>query len=404
MSAIQSSARRALVCSVVSILGYAVSGAAVAQQPTIARAGTVTIATFPVASHAATDPIDYVNAKPMPLPIATNFSESLVLADMIGMLATPAATPTSKPVFVGGSVGDGQTRPVFLGKPAPNSMGDEYTSQEAGTTNHAFSTARADGFTGSTNKIYPYRASGKVFFNKPGETGSFICSASLIKKGVVVTAAHCVSEFGKNKFWTNWRFVPGYKSGSAPYGNWSAKSTLVLTAYLNGSDPCSTSTAPNGVICRDDVAVVVLNPQGGSLPGTNTGWYGFAYDNAGFTPSGRVHLTQIGYPGCLDNGEIMERNDSEGFKSSSHANNTLLGSLMCGGSSGGPWLINFGKRPALTGTTSGSSAQINTVVGVTSWGSTSSGPKQQGASPFLNTNIQSMVNAACSANAAHCAN
>jgi hypothetical protein len=158
------------------------------------------------------------------------------------------------------------------------------------------------------------------------------------------------------------------------------------------------------VICRDDVAVVVLNPQSGSLPGTNTGWYGFAYNNAGFTPSGRVHLTQIGYPGCLDNGEIMERNDSEGFKSSSLANNTLLGSLMCGGSSGGPWLINFGRRPTLTGTTSGSSAQINTVVGVTSWGSTSTGPKQQGASPFLNTNILSMVNAACSANAAHCAN
>ena len=340
----------------------------------------------------------------MPLPIATDFSESLVLADMIGMLAAPAATPASKPVFVGGSVGDGQTRPVFLGKPAPNSMGDEYTSQEAGTTNHAFSTARADGFSGSTNTIYPYRASGKVFFNKPGESGSFICSASLIKKGVVVTAAHCVSDFGKNTFWTNWRFVPGYKSGSAPYGNWSAKSTLVLSAYLNGSDPCSTSTAPNGVICRDDVAVVVLNPQGGSLPGTNTGWYGFAYNNAGFTPSGRVHLTQIGYPGCLDNGAIMERNDSEGFKSSSHANNTLLGSLMCGGSSGGPWLINFGKRPTLTSTTSGSSAQINTVVGVTSWGSTSTGPKQQGASPFLNTNILSMMNAACGANPAHCAN
>ena len=269
-------------------------------------------------------------------------------------------------------MGDGQTRPVFLGKPAPNSMGDEYTSQEAGTTNHAFSTARADGFSGSTNTIYPYRASGKVFFNKPGESGSFICSASLIKKGVVVTAAHCVSDFGKNTFWTNWRFVPGYKSGSAPYGNWSAKSTLVLSAYLNGSDPCSTSTAPNGVICRDDVAVVVLNPQGGSLPGTNTGWYGFAYNNAGFTPSGRVHLTQIGYPGCLDNGAIMERNDSVGLQ-------VVLPCKQHFAWFPDVWRLEWwavvdqlwqASCPP-QGTTSGSSAQINTVVGVTSWGSTS---------------------------------
>lgn len=237
-----------------------------------------------------------------------------------------------------------------------------------------------------------------------GESGSFICSASLIKKGVVVTAAHCISEFGKNKFWTNWRFVPGYKSGAAPYGNWMAKTTIVQVSYLNGTNPCATSTAPPGVICRDDVAVVVLNPQSGKLPGSNTGWFGYAYNSAGFTPSGQVHLTQLGYPGCLDNGEIMARNDSQGFKSSSQANNTLLGSLMCGGSSGGPWLINFGRRPTLSGTTSGSSSQINTVVGVTSWGSANNGPKQQGASPFLSTNIQAMVNAACNSNPAHCAN
>ena len=91
----------------------------------------------------------------------------------------------------------------------------------------------------------------------------------------------------------------------------------------------------------------------------------------------------------------MERNDSHGFKSASNANNTIIGSLMCGGSSGGPWLVNFGIRPALTGTTNGTAPNPNIVVGVTSWGYVSNAVKQQGASPFLSTNIVPLVNAAC---------
>jgi V8-like Glu-specific endopeptidase len=400
MSANKSNTNGALAWAAVSILACAVSTTAVAAPPSIQRVGSVTIATFPdVQPLSAGDPVDYVNARPLPLPIAAGFSEAAAQADLIAALASPAARPTSLPVFVRGSTGDGQARPVYLGKPNRGAIEDEYAPQEFGTTNHVFSTARADGYTGSTNQIYPYRASGKVFFTKPGVSGTFICSASLIKKGVVVTAAHCVSEFGANRFYTNFRFVPGYKNGNAPYGTWAARTVFVLTAYLNGSDPCSVA----GVICRDDVAVVVLAPQGSSLPGTNTGWYGYGYNNAGFNPSGQAHITQIGYPACLDNGALMERNDSQGFKSAAHTNNTLLGSLMCGGSSGGPWLVNFGRRPTLTGTTSGSSPQVNTVVGVTGWGSTSTGPKQMGASPFLNTNIQNLVTAACNPNPAHCA-
>ena len=399
MSANKSNTNGALAWAAVSILACAVSAAAFAAPPSIERVGAVTIATFPdVQPLSARDPVDYVNARPLPLPIATSFSDAAAQADLIAALASPSARPASLPVFVRGSVGDGQARPVFLGKPTGPVVGDEYAPQEFGTSNHPFSTARADGFTGSTNQIYPFRASGKVFFTKPGVAGTFTCSASLIKKGIVVTAAHCVSQFGANRFYTNFRFVPGYRNGSAPYGTWTDRSIHVPTAYLNGSTPC----AQAGVVCRDDVAVVALAPQGGSLPGTSTGWYGYGYNNAGFTPSNQAHITQTGYPGCLDNGAIMQRNDSQGFKSPAHANNTLLGSLMCGGSSGGPWIVNFGKRPTLTGTTSGSSPQVNSVVGVTGWGSISTGPKQMGASPFLNTNIQNLVTAACNANPAHC--
>jgi len=78
-----------------------------------------------------------------------------------------------------------------------------------------------------------------------------------------------------------------------------------------------------------------------------------------------THIAQIGYPACLDNGLLMERNDSQGYVGSSFSN-TIIGSLTRNGSSGGPWITNFAVRPTLTGTTAGSAASANIVIGVTS--------------------------------------
>lgn len=235
-----------------------------------------------------------------------------------------------------------------------------------------------------------------MFYNKPGVGGTFGCSASLIKRGVVVTAAHCVAKFGARQFYTNFRFVPGYRNGATTlYGTWTGVA-LVMTSYFNGTDPCTTA----GVVCQNDVAVLRVTPQAGAYPGTATGWYGYGWNSYGFNASKMTHITQIGYPDCLDNGLLMERNDSHGYTNAAQVNNTIIGSLMCKGSSGGPWLINFGIRPALTGTTAGSFASPNFVVGTTSWGYDNNLLKQMGASPFLSTNIVPLVNAACTVPAA----
>jgi hypothetical protein len=191
--------------------------------------------------------------------------------------------------------------------------------------------------------------------------------------------------------------VPGYRNGSAPFGTWSAQQVWIKTAYYNGTDNC----AVYGVVCPDDVAVIILNSQNASYPGTTAGWFGYWY-GGGFTSNGLTQITQLGYPVGLDNAALMERNDSQGFISSSNSNNTVIGSNMNGGSSGGPWLANFGLPSALTGETNGSFSPSNVLVGVTSWGYTSTGPKEQGAAPFTSGNIQLLLNLACGVTPAAC--
>lgn len=364
--------------AIASFLSCAVATSALAAQAGVSVRGGVTVVTQGEQAQTGTV-IDYVNAQPMVLPKVAGQSAQAAQDNMIRALQTPASR--GRPAFSPGGIGDGKGKPRFLGLPtSPALASEDVTPQEFGTFNHPFTTARADAFQGTTNKQFPFRASGKLFFNIGAST--FVCSASLIKKGIVVTAAHCIAEFGGG-FYSNWEYVPGYKNGVAPYGTWTAASAAVLTAYLNGTDSCATP----GVVCQNDVGVIRLNPKAGKFAGNSTGFYGFGVDGFGFTPGNLAHITQIGYPVCLDNGQRMERNDSYGFVDAANSNNTIIGSLMCGGSSGGPWLVNFGRRPALTGTSSGSEFTPNLVVGVTSWGYVSNAPKEQGASPFTSGNI-----------------
>jgi V8-like Glu-specific endopeptidase len=397
----QPTLKKIVSIGVASVLGCAMSTGAFAAQAGVTQLGNVTAYTPSDVESQAGGGIDYVNAKPMELPVAPAGTDVAAQQDLINALTGQQSQSfPGAPGVSPGAPGNGKTSPINLGAPAPASSSDDVASQEFGTNNHPFSTAKAD-LSVATNTTYPYRASGKLFF-KDG-TSSYVCSASLIKKGIVVTAAHCVSKFKENRFYTGFQFAPGYRNGSAPYGTWTATRVYAPTSYLNGSASCSTA----GVVCVNDVAVIVLAPKTNTsgvqyYAGQNTGWYGYGYNGWGFTSGGLTHITQIGYPVCLNNGAYMERNDSQGFKSSSSANNTIIGSLMCGGSSGGPWLANFGYRPALTGTSNGSYYSPNVVVGVTSWGYTSTSPKQQGASPFTSTNIVPLVNSACTAYPSRC--
>jgi V8-like Glu-specific endopeptidase len=275
--------------------------------------------------------------------------------------------------------------------------------QNYGTLNHPFTTARVATQSSTVNPavVFPALPAGKLFF-KIG-TASYVCSASVIKPRVVVTAAHCVSEFGKNSFYSNFTFVPGYTNGNAPVGTWSYKRVYAPQSYLNGTDVCSASGP--GVVCANDVAVLVMNDNNAQKIGDVTGTFGYGYNGLGYTSFLRKQasqLTQLGYPVDLDSGALMQRNDSLSFIDAASANNQIIGSLMTGGSSGGPWLINFGVAPSAPNISAGSVPTPNLVVGVTSWGYTSSNAKEMGASPFTDSNIVPLVNQACSADPGNC--
>ena len=339
-----------LAVAIAMACGGSIATAAFAQEPNVKVQGAVTIYTAPAAEKAV-NVSNIGEAQAMPLP-----SIDLPPIDrMEDASQQPSVVWPGAPRFSPGSTGTGVQTPVTLPPESNAGSGDDggISSQEYGTQNHPFTTARVDtasvGITPASpnhvSKSYPYRAAGKLYFSDGGT--SYVCSASLIKRGLLVTAAHCVSAFGANRFYTSFQYVPARYNTIAPYGVWTSEAAYVLTSYFNGTDPCTVS----GVVCRDDVAVIRIAPQSAAFPGTATGWFGYAANGYGFTPGNLALINQLGYPVSHDSGLMMHRTDSQGFVDTTMSNNTVWGSRQTGGSSGGPELVNLGIRGVLNATT-----------------------------------------------------
>jgi len=366
-------------------IGMAAPGT-LAAEGKVSQVGNVTVYTPPSQASQAGDTIDYANAKPMPLPTVDVAPPDLFDAE-------PAFEFDGSPGITYGTGGNGKMSPVRLPSQGVGggSVGaaDEVSPQEFGTSNHPFTTSRVDLYSNNESKVYPYRIAGKLYFKIGSST--YVCSASLIKRGLAVTAAHCVANFGKKQFYTSWNFIPAMYGSTAPYGQWSVSRATVMTKYYDGTDSCY----QKGVVCQNDIAVLTLTAKSGTYPGTSTGWFGYGWNGWGFNSSKYALINQLGYPVSHDSGVLMQRTDSQGFVSSTMSGNTVWGTRQTGGSSGGPELVNLGKAASLSGVSYGTYGTYNIVVGVTSWGYTDLAKKQQGASPFLSSNIPVLVTAGC---------
>jgi len=236
-------------------------------------------------------------------------------------------------------------------------------------------TANAGAYLSAT---YPYSTIGRLNFMDEGEWTH--CSASLILRSVIVTAAHCIQDFGNGTdTFSNWTFVPAYFKGNSsksepvmPYGSWVWKEYVRPASWADGTD-----TNLNGAT-NNDLAVILLEKDAeDQFIGDKTGWLRYGQTDNYFVKSKRTGdlwtaaLTTLGYPGDSDNGSIQQRCDGPSYMTSIDGVLQIYqGSDFTGGSSGGPWIANFGYQVPKYSEKAGPGHRwlSNVVVGVTSWG------------------------------------
>jgi hypothetical protein len=93
-------------------------------------------------------------------------------------------------------------------------------------------------FQPGAETTFPNLVHGKVFFTLPS-LGDFACSGTLIASrlhNVVFTAGHCAYDPDTAQAATNWVFVPGYRDGSEPLGEFPAATLLTSDEWVAGGD------------------------------------------------------------------------------------------------------------------------------------------------------------------------
>lgn len=189
---------------------------------------------------------------------------------------------------------------------------------------------------------YPTSTVAKMFFTNNGS--NYVCSASVLYTNVVWTAGHCVANTdGSHQFSTNVLICPSYANGINPaQGCWGAVQEYVFTIWLN----TGSFEWDMGGITMSNCGTVHCNDIGNS-----TGYLGIAWNFAR-----NQNYTAFGYPqGSPFNGQYIVTTQSQFGYEESDGNNQggpnsqSIGSSQTGGSSGGPWIWQWGSNNYLNG-------------------------------------------------------
>jgi V8-like Glu-specific endopeptidase len=193
-------------------------------------------------------------------------------------------------------------------------------------------------------RMYPISPIGKLFFSQEG--GNFVCSAAAVAVNEIWTAGHCTSagDGSANSWSTNIMFCPSYDSdqgGVNPaVGCWAG----------DGNETTTTDWFNSGDLDRDFGAMHIV--ASGTLIHTNlgnaVGWEGFAWNQA------RDQLyTAFGYPQAapFTGGKLITVESEFAFTEDggSGTDSQSIGNDMTGGSSGGPWLWQYGTGNYING-------------------------------------------------------
>lgn len=198
---------------------------------------------------------------------------------------------------------------------------------------------------------FPNRMVGKLFYTHAITGDDWVCSASAVNstnKRLIVTAGHCVSD-GKGHWHTNFMFVPAYNPNHLdpdrrePYGRWSGCGVYTKLAWLNNSN------------FGQDLGMIKACDQGSEKLHDTVGFLGY-WANASRNQTWHA----FGYPGeaPFDGTKMTVCKAPHGTDDSSVSPPRIgIGCDMTGGSSGGPWILNYSSQ----------GGNSNYVNGVNSW-------------------------------------
>ena len=212
------------------------------------------------------------------------------------------------------------------------------------------------------------QTTGKVFFTLGGS--NYVCSGSstvAANNSLVQTAGHCLNE-GPGAFATNFTFVPGYDDGAAPYGQFVATELVTSTQWANQGN------------LDYDIGYAVVGTAGGS---TLTGAVGA--QGVGFNLARNATMYAFGYPAAspYDGTDIAWCNGPVAADTYGGSSDQGMVCNMTGGSSGGPWFINYNE-----------SSGIGTLNSVNSFKYTGGPLSDRMFGPYFGSVVQGVYNEA----------
>lgn len=207
----------------------------------------------------------------------------------------------------------------------------------------------------SLQGTYPYRATGKFFFQQTSDPASWRwCTGSLISNSVLLVAGHCVHRGvgGANGWIKAGVFYPGYFYGQRAYGRAVAEKLFTTTRWFNQGDG-------NGA----DIGIVVLSKRAGKSHeiGEATGYWPFCWLNC---HRSYWHHSRLSYPGNYEGGEFLVQGHS--LSIANGFGDLLFGSGAQSGVSGSPLVSNLGFLGDDL-TDKGRSPDRNVIMGVATY-------------------------------------
>ena len=185
---------------------------------------------------------------------------------------------------------------------------------------------------------YPYSANGLIYgdYHLGGQDELYQCSGSVINSlagDAVLTAGHCVIDPDSGTQATHLMFMPGYRDGLKPFGEWPASGFATTSEWESaaGTNHCCDESG--------DMAMLQLEsrPSDSATVQSVVGALGI-----GFGQPRNQTYTQLGYPAerPYDGSRLFGLPSPLAFADNSYSPAPMgIKSDFTPGSSGGPWIV-----------------------------------------------------------------